>query len=65
MNKRKADIIRQTIRKYDGSMWMASYGYVLNANGGIDKVRMSNAKHELYATAEEVKQALGQGGRQG
>lgn len=42
---------------------MASYGYVLNANGGIDKVRMSSAKHELYATAEEVKQALEQGGR--
>lgn len=65
MNKRKADIIRQTIRKYDGSMWMASYGYVLNANGEIDKVRMSNAKHELYATAEEVRQALRQGGGQG
>lgn len=39
---------------------MASYGYVLNASGGIDKVQMYNAKHELYATAEEVKQALGQ-----
>ena len=63
MNDRKAGIIRKTIRQYNGSMWMASYGYVLNDNGGIDKVRMSNAKHELYATAEEVKQALGQGGQ--